>query len=146
MCNFICRAPLNTSQVVEWATLLKYSFLSYLILSYLILSYLTSLSMVTFPLLIVRNTFSLRVLTRILIFICHKQDLFFKFSRRSGQYGKYLIAYELVKLRHFRTRTAGYHDHIIDTDAGLPAVHVAILQVVGAMSSRNVTASITSMS
>ena len=69
--------------------------------------------MVTFPFLIVCNTFSLHMLLKILIFIRHK-DGFFKFPPLSGQYEKYPTTYEAINLLDFRVRTACCHSLVIN--------------------------------
>ena len=53
--------------------------------------------MVTFSFLIVRDTFSLHMLLKILIFVGRKQGFFNHPPSLSGQYGKYLTAYEPIK-------------------------------------------------
>ena len=68
--------------------------------------------MATFPFLIVRNTFSIHILSNILIFIRHKSG-FSKSSPLSGQYEKYSTSYEPIELKDFRIQTAYWRSYII---------------------------------
>ena len=74
----------------------------------------TSLYMVSFPFPIVRNTCSFHILSKLLIFIRHKQGYFNSPPPPiSRQYGKYSTAYGPIKLQDFHIRIARCHSYII---------------------------------